>query len=93
MKHDKVPAAGLNFEKLFQDNLPAEATDLRDFLKKYKEKDEGKEFDIKITKNAAFDKLNWAKTFIPGNERISAWMLADTEVYNSYRQKQQKLGL
>lgn len=77
----------MNFETLFQDNLPAEAIDLRDFLRKYKEKDESKEFDINTTKESAFSKLNWASTFIPGGERISAWMLADTEVYNAYQNK------
>jgi len=46
VKFEKESANEVNFERLFQDNLPAEAIDLRDFLKKYKEKDESKEFDI-----------------------------------------------
>jgi hypothetical protein len=71
--------------------LPAKAIDLREFLRKYKEKDESKEFNIEEKKKGAFEKRDWARTFIPVNEegqdKISAWMLADTEVYNSYQRK------
>ena len=83
---EQRPSSEVNFEKLFQDQLPAEALDLGEFLRKYKEKDESKEFDIDTTKKGANDKLRWANEFLPKGD-ISAWMLADTEVLNAYKSK------
>ena len=36
----------LNFEKLFQGNLPPEAKELEDFINKFKDKDTSKDKDI-----------------------------------------------
>ena len=42
---------------MFQDNLPPEVFDLEQFLKRFKEKDSAKAFDIEDKKKRAFDKL------------------------------------
>lgn len=52
--YEKVPSNDVNFEKMFQDQLPSKAIDLREFLRKYKEKDESKEFSIEERKQGAF---------------------------------------
>ena len=39
IQYDKESANTIDFKILFQENLPAEAVDLDNFLKKYKEKD------------------------------------------------------
>jgi hypothetical protein len=38
--HNKQASKDVNFEALFQEELPAEAIDLREYLRKYKEKDQ-----------------------------------------------------
>ncbi len=80
VKYDKEPANEVNYDWLFQDNLPAEAIDLREFLRKYKGEDESKEFDLETTRKSAFSKFQWASSFIPKGERISSWMLADNDI-------------
>lgn len=91
----KEQANDVDFERLFQDHLPKDAVALCDFLRKYKEKDESREFDIEQTKIGAEQKLKWAHDFIkaPGQEKveISPWMQADTEVYNAYLLKKKNL--
>lgn len=76
--------------------MPKDAINLREFLRKYKEKDESREFDIGTSKKQAEVKLEWAHNFLrgPNNSEqveISPWMLADTEVYNAYLAKKQNL--
>ncbi len=80
MKADKEPANDVNFEILFQDALPAEAIDLREYLRKYKEKDQTKEFNVEENnrlKKEIFDKITHPDNRI---DRISMWAMADDSV-------------
>ena len=38
--HNKQASKDINFEAMFQEELPAEALDLKEYLRKYKEKDQ-----------------------------------------------------
>jgi len=80
VKADKEPANDVNFEILFQDALPAEAIDLREYLRKYKEKDQTKEFNVEENnrlKKEIFDKITHPDNRI---DRISMWAMADDSV-------------
>lgn len=82
----------INFEKLFQDQLPLEAVNLGEFLRKYKEKDESQEFDITSKKRAANDKLEWCCNILEKGEenQVSPWMLADAEVFARHQVRKQR---
>jgi hypothetical protein len=65
---------------LYQDNLPAEAIDLREYLRKYKEKDQTKEFNIEEIKGRAFHNLDRVRDLVPEGTRLSMWLMADDSV-------------
>ena len=50
---NKAPSNTINFENHFQEELPAEAIDLKEYLRKYKEKDQTQEFNIEEIKAKA----------------------------------------
>jgi hypothetical protein len=55
--------------------LPGEATDLKEYLRKYKEKDQSKEFNIEEIQSKA--KANKERMSGMVGERLPMWMMAD----------------
>ena len=70
----------LNFEELFQENLPPEARDLDDYVKKFKDKDTSKDKEIEKYKRNAEEKLRRVRNLVPENKtQISALRLEEGE--------------
>ena len=81
---DKENGNNVDFEKLFQDNLPPEAIDLQHFVAGIKDKDPNKDKDLeKIQKNAR-DHLNRVVNLVPqSNKNVSfSAMRLDHEMDN-----------
>lgn len=60
--------------------MPAEAIDLREYLRKYKEKDQTKEFNIDEIKTKAFGYLDKCRGLVPDGVTLSMWLMADDSV-------------
>jgi len=76
LKYDN--ANQVDFEKLFQGNLPPEARELEDYVNKFKDKDTSKDKDILKFKKNADDKLKRVRNLVPDNKiQISALRLED----------------
>jgi hypothetical protein len=68
----------MDFQKLFQFNLPPEALDLKDFVDGFKDKDLGMEYDKENSIKNALEKLEEIINLVPQPEpgvKISAKMM------------------
>eukprot|EP00347_Sterkiella_histriomuscorum_P003672 403363386 len=71
---------GLNFQELYQENLPPEARELDDYVKKFKDKDTSKDKEIQKYQNNAREKLRRVQNLVPENKiQISALRLEENE--------------
>lgn len=71
-------ANNINYEKLFQGDMPPKAKELEDFVNKFKDKDTSKDKDIEKYKKNAREKLNRVKNLVPENKsQIKALRLDD----------------
>ena len=73
----KERADKVDYEKLFQEEIPGEAVDLREFYRKYKEKDQTKEFNIEEIKARAFRAYEKCRDLVPDKKHLSVWEMVD----------------
>ena len=68
----------MNFEETFQENLPAKARELEDYVNKFKDKDTSKDKEIEKYKRNADEKLRRVRNLVPENKiQISALRLEE----------------
>ena len=73
----------VNLEQMFQEKLPAEACEIKDFLHDLKNSKKGKEFDIPETKTKLFGIYEKGVAMKP--ERLDAWLMAHESVQKPLR--------
>lgn len=79
---------GLNFQELYQENLPPEAKELDDYVKKFKDKDTSKDKEILKYQNNAREKLRRVQNLVPENKiQISALRLEEGDEFGDRRGK------
>ncbi|CDW72693.1 UNKNOWN [Stylonychia lemnae] len=77
---------GLNFQELYQENLPPEARELDDYVKKFKDKDTSKDKEIQRYQNNAKEKLRRVQNLVPENKiQISALRLEEDADFGDRR--------
>ena len=77
---------GLNFQELYQENLPPEAKELDDYVKKFKDKDTSKDKEIQKYQNNAREKLRRVQNLVPENKtQISALRLEEGDEFGDRR--------
>jgi hypothetical protein len=76
----------LNFQELYQEDLPPEAKDLDEYVKKFKDKDTSKDKEIEKYKSNAREKLRRVQNLVPENKiQISALRLEEDGDHNDKR--------
>ncbi len=74
------------YQELYQEDLPNEAKELDDYVKKFKDKDTSKDKEIEKYKSAAREKLRKVQNLVPENKiQISALRLEEDGDHNDRR--------
>jgi hypothetical protein len=76
IKTEKTPGHEVDLEEMFQEKLPAEAVDLREFLIDLKKNKTGKEFNLKEVQQKHFNNLARGKELEGESKPITQWLMA-----------------